>query len=447
MKDINEVKSEKTTTKRKSTNRINKTKITTKSKTQDANKKIEKKEKLENLENNDISKSSTSFNLIEVIIIMIITAIFGVLIGSCVTYFRDNVISGDNTSQKFDEFFDVYNELIDGYYGEVDQNKLIEAGIKGMVDYLGDSYSSYLNYDETYSLNEELEGEFVGMGATVSTNDDGEIYIYEIFNDSPAHKAGFKVGDIITKVDGKSVEGKTTTEVSYQIKGKENTKVDITIKRDGEEITLSLTRGKVILPSVEYSVIEQYNIGYINVSLFAKNTPEQFENAMNTLISKKVNSVIIDVRGNSGGYLFSAEKIASLFLKKNDIIYQLNTKGVIESIKATENKVYDINVVILVDGASASASEVLAAALNENISAPLVGVRTYGKGTVQKTVQLSSGSMIKYTVQEWYTPKGNKVNEIGLTPNYEIELNEKYYQTGQLEDDNQLQKAIEILKK
>ncbi len=439
MNEKSEVKKKKTATKKKTTNRINYNK--------GKEKQIEKKRVIE--EEKKVKKeesSPTTFNLIEVIIIMIITAVFGILIGSCVVYFKDNVID-NNVPYELEEFMDVYDDISSEFYNDVDRDKLLEAGIKGMVQYLGDPYSSYLDYDETYSLNEELEGEFVGMGATVSLDDSGNIYIYDIMDDSPASKAGFKVGDVIKSVDDKNVVGLSTAEVSYLIKGKEGTKVKIGIMREEKEMTLTLTRGKIELTSVDYFVTENEKVGYIKISIFAKNTPDQLRKAMKALSKEGVESIILDVRDNTGGYLNVAEEIASMFLDKDKIIYQLDTKGKIENIKSVGKKEYDLPVAVLINGNSASASEILAAALNENLDAPLVGQKTFGKGTVQKKKELSSGAMIKYTVQEWYTPKGNRVNKIGLTPTVEVVMDEAYYENPSVPMDNQLTKAIEVLSK
>lgn len=439
MNEKSEVKKKKTATKKKTTNRINYNK--------GKEKQIEKKRVIE--EEKKVKKeesSPTTFNLIEVIIIMIITAVFGILIGSCVVYFKDNVID-NNVPYELEEFMDVYDDISSEFYNDVDRDKLLEAGIKGMVQYLGDPYSSYLDYDETYSLNEELEGEFVGMGATVSLDDSGNIYIYDIMDDSPASKAGFKVGDVIKSVDDKNVVGLSTAEVSYLIKGKEGTKVKIGIMREEKEMTLTLTRGKIELTSIDYFVTENEKVGYIKISIFAKNTPDQLRKAMKELSKEGVESIILDVRDNTGGYLNVAEEIASMFLDKDQIIYQLDTKGKIENIKSVGKKEYDLPIAVLINGNSASASEILAAALNENLDAPLVGQKTFGKGTVQKKKELSSGAMIKYTVQEWYTPKGNRVNKIGLTPTVEVVMDEAYYENPSVPMDNQLTKAIEVLSK
>lgn len=437
------VDNKKNVTKTKSTNRINSGKVKREYKKKE---KVVEEEVIKVVEN-ERGNSSSTFNLIEVIIIMVITAVFGILIGTCVAYFKEHVVDDNNIPDELRELVDVYYEISDEYYNEIDKKALVEAGIEGMVKHLGDPFSTYLDYGETQSLNEELEGEFVGMGATVSSNDNNQIYIYDLFEDSPAAKAGFEIGDIIIKVDDKSIENMTTEEVSYLIKGEEGTKVDITILRNGEEKALTLTRGKIVLTSVIYKILDETNIGYINISLFAKNSGKQFENAMDELIKLGAEAFIIDVRGNSGGYLTTAEEISSMFLKKNDVMYQLDTKGIIEYVKADKNGKYkNANVIVLTNSGSASASEMLAATLKENIDAKIVGEKTYGKGTVQKTKTLSSGTMIKYTIQEWYTPKGNKVNGVGVEPTHFVTLSDEFYNNPLEANDNQLQEAINLLK-
>ena len=333
----------------------------------------------------------------------------------------------------------MYNDLVSEYYFDLDESKLIEAGIKGMLQYLDDPHSSYLDYDDSSSLNLELEGEYVGMGATITVEKDGYVYISDMFVNSPAANAGFKVGDRIIAVDGEKVTDKNAVEVSYKVKGQEGTGVDITIVRDGVEQTIRLIRAKVEIPSVSYKVVKNTNTGYIKIDIFAKNTPEQFKRAMNELNAQGVDSLIIDVRDNSGGYLSSAEKIISYFLDKGDIIYQLDSKGVIEKVKNTNEKLYDLPVAVITNKMSASASEILAISLKENIDAVLIGQITFGKGTVQKAVRLESGAMIKYTIQEWLSPNGNKINLVGVKPDYEVGNADEHY-------DAQVQKAVAVLK-
>ena len=394
------------------------------------------------------SKKAT-FNLLEVIIIMIITAIFGILIGSGVVYFTGGkIIKSVSTSNgDLDELVSTYNQLLDDYYDKIDKEKLVEAGIKGMLEYLDDPYSTYMDVDTANAFNEEVEGSFVGMGVEISRQENGEVKIVTIFENSPAEKSGFKVGDVFVKVGDKIVDNLTTTDVSKLIKGKVGTSINITIKRDGKEKTIKLVRNKVEIPSVSSKVIS-YNkkkIGYIRIKIFAKNTAEQFSKELKKLTSEKVDSLIIDVRGNNGGYLTTVTEIASNFLTNKQAIYQLETKGLVRKVYATGSSKVDLDVAVLIDNGSASASEILAAALNENNNSPLIGTTTYGKGTVQKAYSLSSGATVKYTIQSWLTAKGNKIDRKGIKPTIEVKLSEKYAKDPKDENDNQLQTAISEL--
>ena len=236
-------------------------------------------------------------------------------------------------------------------------------------------------------------------------------------------------------------------EVSDLIKGKSGTKVELTILREGKEETIEVTRGKVDIESVTSKIISKGDkkIGVINISVFANNTYDQFVKVEKELEESGIDSLILDLRGNSGGYLTTVKSIAELFLNKNDIIYQLDTKGKIEKVINKKAPTIKLKTAVLVNKASASASEILTAALKENLSSPVIGVTTYGKGKVQKTRTLSSGAMIKYTIQNWLTPEGNEIEGKGVAPTDEVELDEKYYVNPTDENDNQLQKALEIM--
>lgn len=347
------------------------------------------------------------------------------------------------------EFNETYQTITSEYYENLDKTELINAAISGMLNYLDDPYSKYLDKDQTDSLTEELEGKYVGMGGEVTFNKSGEIYISKIYKSSPAEKAGLKVNDIFVKVDDKEVKGMSLTELSALIKGKEGTKVKVIIKRDKKEQEVEIIRGRVDIQSVTTKIYEKNNkkIGYMNISTFANNTFEQFKNAEKVLEEQKIDSLVIDLRGNTGGYLTSVTSIAEMFVGKDDIIYQLDTKGKISNIKSKSNPTIDLKVAILVNRGSASASEILAAALKENINAEVIGVTTYGKGKVQKTRTLSTGAMIKYTTQNWLTPKGEEIDGKGIKPTVEVELSEKYYKNPKESNDNQLQKALEMMSK
>ena len=413
---------------KKTTKTVNRAKI---------KKPIIKKEEIK-IDKTPKKEEPVTFNLIEVIIIMIITAIFGILVGSSVTFFKTNVLKTKSNPDKFDEFIEVYDELMENYYEDLNGDDLIESGIKGMLHYLGDTYSEYFNEEETNSLMETLEGEFTGLGVNITLNDQDEVYILSIIPDSPAERAKFQAGDVFLEVDGKKVKGYTPDELSVLIRGKTGSKCKVLVRRGTEEKEITFTRGTVEIPSVS-SELRDENVGYIAISIFAKNTREQLEKAIYNLRLQGAKYFVIDVRNNAGGLLTSAEEISSLFLNEGEVIYQLSDQSGIKSIKATEDKDYSLNMAILINGGSASGAEIFAAALNENLNVPLVGTKTFGKGSVQITKGLSDGSLIKYTIQEWLTPKGNHVNNVGIKPTYNVEL------TG--EGDAQYKKAAEIIKK
>ena len=417
-----------TSNKKKTTKTVNRVKV--------KKNLINKEEK--KVDNTLQEKEPVTFNLIEVIIIMIITAIFGILIGSGVAFFKNDVLKIKSNPDKFDEFLEVYDELMDNYYEDLDGDKLIEAGIKGMLYYLDDNYSEYLDEVETSSLLEELVGEFSGLGVNITINENEEIYIVSVIPNSPAEKAKFKEGDIFLEVDGKSVKGYTPDEISKLIKGPNGTDCTVKVRRGKEEKTITFTRDVIELTSVLYE-LRNDNVGYIAISIFAQNTKDQLEKAIDYLLDKGAKYFVIDVRNNSGGLLTSAEDISSLFLNKGDIIYQLSNQDGTKSIENKKDKKYQLNMAILINGNSASGAEIFAAALNENLNVPLVGTKSFGKGSVQITKGLSNGSMIKYTIQEWLTPKGNHINKIGLTPTHIVELKG--------EEDLQYKKALDVIKK
>ena len=395
-------------------------------------------------------KKRNTFNVIEVIVIMIITALFSAIVGGIVVYLKEDNSTTKIVSSRTDlqELVSTYDEIINQYYGDIDKTKLLEAGIQGMLMYLQDPYSGYMPLEETTSFKEELNGEFVGMGATISYDSEGNIIVMSLFENSPATKAGIQVGDIISKVGEENATGKTVTEVSNQIKrGEIGTKVEIEIIREGKTMDIEITRGKVIIPSVLKEVINQNNkkVGLIIITTFAQNTYTQFKEAYKELEKQGIDSIIVDVRSNAGGHLEVAEDIAKMFLPKNSTIYQLDIKGKVTSEKTKSSGEIKIPVAVLVNQYSASASEILAGALKENIDAKVIGVTTFGKGTMQKVIPLASGASVKYTSGEWLTPNGNKVNGIGIEPTIIVEDSEEYKISVTRENDNQLATALNEL--
>ena len=399
------------------------------------------KNKVIKLYRSKIKKNKVKFNMLETIIFMLIVFAFGLIIGGIIMYGKGSLYKSSNS---LNEFIMSYNEIKNSYYKEVNEEELLESGIKGMIRYLGDPYSTYMDKDTAVDFNDDVEGTYQGIGAEIRFNDDKKIVFGNIFSDSPAEKAGIKENDILLEVEKKDISNMQLSEIADIVKGKKGTKVTIKILRDKEEKEITITRGVVDNISVTSEVIEKNNkkIGYLYISVFASNTAKQFKNKLLDLEKGNIDSLIIDVRGNSGGYLTTVSEIVSLFIKKGEPIYRLKTKDKTE-IKYDETideRKYPI--VVLADGGSASASELLVSALQEVYKAKIVGTKTFGKGKVQKVTTLSSGAVFKYTHQEWLTPNGNYIDGVGIEPDIE----EKYIYNEEGKD-NQKEKAIEIISK
>lgn len=410
----------------------------------DSNNKV--KEKKVEIVNDNKTKEKELYTSKEVIIVMI----FSIGIGILMCFGGISIITGKNylaVTKDLKKVVDTYYAIVDNYYGELDRDKLIDGAVEGMISSVGDTFTSYSDTDSTSSFDETINGSYEGIGCTVATLEDGTISVIDMFEDSPSYKAGLKVGDIILKVDGESYEGKNSNDISNYIKNSGKSKIVLTVKRDNEEKDISINLSKVEIPHVSGKVIEQDSkkIGYIKISLFASNSYKQFKNKLDELEKSNIDDLIIDVRDNSGGYLSSVTDICNLFLDKGKVIYQLeDSKGKVKKKDTTkEKRKYDI--VVLINGGSASASEILASAIKESYGGDIVGTNSYGKGTVQQTKKLLDGSMIKYTTQKWLTPDGNSINGVGVTPTKVVELNEEYFNNPTTENDNQLQEAIKLI--
>lgn len=393
-----------------------------------------------------IVEKKVGFNYLEVILIMIITLIIGGFLGGFVNQFvtKPTKQESSTVSDEFQEFLNTYEDIKENYYEEIDEGEMLNAGIKGMIDYLGDKYSVYMDEEETEEFNEQVEGKYVGIGTEIMQLEDGSVVVSNPFEGSPAAKAGLQAGDVIIRVNDTDVTGKTSSEVSNLIKKSTDSTVNITVRRDDEEKTFTIERETIEIESVDSSVfdVNDKKVGYIYISIFAANTDQQFEQALEDLEEDGIDSLVIDVRSNSGGYLDCVTEIASLFLGKGKVIYQLDTKGIVEKIYDETKTKRDYPIAVLINSSSASASEILAASLKESYGAEVVGVNSYGKGTVQRAYQLENGATVKYTIQKWLTPDGNWINEVGVEPTLRVEMNVDYYQNPSDETDNQLQEAL-----
>lgn len=414
---------------------------------------MKKKEEIMEDEKIDTTKEIVTikkegFSYPEMVIIMIIAILFGFLIGNVVSFTKKETTSSSVPSE-LKEFVDTYNDIVNNYYDKVNKEELIDAGIKGMINYLDDPYATYFDGTSSTNFNQTLEGNYEGVGIEV-TLDNNKVKITKVFAGTPAKKAGIKVGDYITKVNGESVEGKSLSDVVSLIKNAKNKEVEITITRDNQEKAMKVTRTTVDMPYTSSKVYEENGkkIGYLKIEMFSNNITKQVKKELESLKKNNIDKLVIDVRDNPGGYLTQVTEILSLFMTKKDVIYQLQTKNNKEKVYSTSSKAtYSYPVVVLINENSASASEILASAFKETYNAEIVGVNSYGKGTVQKTGDLNNGDTIKYTVQKWLTPKGNWINEKGVTPTKEVKLELKENEILTEDNDNQLKTAIELASK
>ncbi len=367
-------------------------------------------------------KKSVEFNLVEVIVIILITGIV-VSVASGLIVFKNydklsSVASSDSTTN-FSEFNKAYNHIVNSYVKEVDKDKLIDAAIEGMYSYLNDEYSIYMDEESTKSLEERLDGQYTGVGIEITANkNDNKIIINKVFSNSSAMDAGLRAGDELIALDGVLLSDKEYTYVSDTIKSSKKDTFKIKYIRDGKEYEVTLKKKNVLIDSV---VSKEYgNVGYIQIQTFSATTSKQVKDKINGF-SKNIDSIVIDVRNNTGGYLSAAYEIADYFVAKGKPIYQLKDKeGKVTTYKAKNNVLREFKgISVLINEYSASASEVLTLALKESANATTIGIKSYGKGTVQETDTLSSGAMVKYTTAYWLSPNGNSINTIGISPDIE----------------------------
>lgn len=390
-----------------------------------------------------VVEKNNGFNTVEVIIIIFVSIFFGVVVG-CVL--SSSKTFGMEVSKEAEEIITTYNSIVDNYYDEIDEKELLDSAVSGMISVLDDPYSVFMDDNNTANFTQTIDGSFVGIGVMVEWSSDG-FCITQILDDSPAEKAKLMVGDFIIKINGKDIKKFSLTEVSNMLKGKVGTKMSLTIDRNGKQKDIDVKLEIVEIESV-YSKEFDENIGYISIENFASNTSQQFIDALSKLEDKGIKSLIIDLRDNPGGRLGQVNDILDLFFDKKTILYQIETKGKKERVYAKKADKRNYPIAILVNYGSASASEIMAVSFQENYdNVIVVGGVTYGKGTIQKAVELSSGSSLKYTTQKWLTPSGKWINEKGVIPDEIVDQSEDYNSNPTDTKDAQLQKAIELLKK
>jgi carboxyl-terminal processing protease len=340
---------------------------------------------------------------------------------------------------KVREFLDVYAEVLSGYYQDVDKDEAINSAISGMMSYLGDKYSTYLNDEETNSLNDMLAGSYNGIGILLNQ----DRVIEDVFDDSPAQSAGIQKGDIIVGVNGEDVSEKEISDITSMIKNNTG-KISLKIKRGNEVKDITVEVKTLNKPALSYSIQDVNNkrIGYIQIQTFSQTLAEQVKQTLTKLEKDNMDSLIIDLRGNGGGYLNAATDTASLFLEKGKVIYSLESKSGLEETKDETDEKRSYPIVVLVNQGTASASEILAGALKDSYGVTIIGQKSYGKGKVQQVKNLKDGSTVKYTTARWLRPNGECVDGVGIIPDIEIEL-EVVDETTVI--DTQLKKALEVL--
>ncbi len=340
------------------------------------------------------------------------------------------------------------SELEKKYIGEINDEDLIESAIKGYVAGLGDPYTVYYTKEEMKEIMQETNGNYVGIGIymTLDTKKNAILIINPIEN-SPAEKAGILPGDIITKIDGVSYTGDQLDEASNKIKGEAGTKVTLEILRGKETKTFEIERKKVLISHITTKVLDN-NIGYMAISDFEGGCADEFREEYLELEKQGIKKLIIDIRNNGGGIVDEALEIAEMITDKGSTLLITTDKNKKEDVtKSKSDPIINMPIVLLTNEYSASASEILAAALKENGKATLVGTKTYGKGIIQELHQLSDGSGLKITTNEYFTPNHNAIHKIGIEPDVKVELSDEAKAKLELpeEDDTQLQKAIEVL--
>ncbi len=392
------------------------------------------------------------FGILETLILIVIASLVTFIVTKTV-YQMKSTNGSPKVIRKYNEdinkFVNEYNFILDKYYGDIDSETLINNAIAGMVNNLDDPYSVFIDAENVTNFDVELDGEFYGLGVEIKLNAQNEIEVVNVLDGYEAKKSGIQPGDVILELDGEP--SAWLTPAVFRTKMIENSKetVVLTVRRGKEKLNINVKRTLVQIDSVTTKTFKSGNalVGYVGISIFANNTYDQFKKAMEKLESENLDSLIVDVRSNSGGHLSVVTDIISTFLDSTHVIYQVkDANGVVkEYSKGDTTKPYKI--VVLIDGASASASELLASALKEQANATLIGTKSFGKSTVQQVVDLENGVKYKITIKEWLTSLGDVINGKGINPDIEVELGEEYLKEANDDNDNQLQEAIKYLKK
>jgi carboxyl-terminal processing protease len=330
-------------------------------------------------------------------------------------------INGANDQLDYSSVNQVYSILKSSFDGNLDQQKLIDGLKTGLVDASGDPYTEYFNPTDAKTFNNELSGSITGIGAELGTDDQSHIVIVSPLSGYPAEKAGLKPKDIVAAINSQTTQGMSVDTAVNKIRGNVGTQVTLTIVRgSAQPFNVTITREKITVPSVKYE--EDGNIGYLKISQFTNDTVDLAQKAAQEFKAKDVKGVVLDLRGDPGGYLSSAVSVSSLWLNNNQVVVQERRGStIVDTDYADGNNILKgLPTVVLIDAGSASASEITAGALRDNGVATLVGAKSFGKGSVQQVKNLPDGSELKVTIARWYTPKGKNIDKQGITPDITV---------------------------
>ena len=369
----------------------------------------------------------------------------GALAGALVVLLAGGVVSCSVFKSEENQKMELLNSLIDRYYiGDVDETDLSEGVYKGYIEGLGDPYSVYYDEEETKQMSESLSGEFGGVGALMSQDrETGVITVLQVYDGSPAQEAGMRDGDTLYKVEGEEVTGEDLSDVVSKVKGEKGTQVTLTVLRadTGDEEELTITRDTIEAQTVSCEMKEG-NVGYIRITEFDTVTYEQYKEALEDLEDQGMERLIVDLRSNPGGNLDTVCDILDLMLPEGLIVYTEDKNGEREEYTSDEENQFDKPLVVMMNGYSASASEIFAGAIQDYGLGQIVGTQSYGKGVVQSVFDLQDGTSVKLTIAEYFTPNGRSIDGEGITPDVEVEYQ---YDENNPDADNQLEKAMEVV--
>lgn len=351
------------------------------------------------------------------------------------------VLLGETQQQKMQGLVQILKKY---YYEDIDDSVIQDGIYSGIMNSVGDPYTCYYNQQDLKMLTSDIEGTFYGIGATLEMDTkEGYIKIVGIIDGSPASESDIQIGDYIIEVDGEDMYGLSSTEVVKRVRGDKGTDVELTLRRNGAEVVTVITREKIETPSVKYEMKED-GIAYIQITEFSDNTPEQFKDAKKDALKNGAKAVIIDLRGNPGGNLTAVTQIANEIIGEGMITYTEDKYGNRKEYKADGRHELKLPIAVLVNGNSASASEILAGAIKDHNKGTLIGTTTFGKGIVQVIIPLADGTAVKVTESKYYTPSGVNIHKTGIEPDEVLEFDGEKYVNESI--DNQLERAMELLK-